>query len=51
MYKRGQIQSYLGLEERTSKETKGSYYNLETTWITTFFLLLLGLMGCMESYK
>jgi hypothetical protein len=33
MCKRGPIQSYLGHEVRTAKETKESYYNLDTTWV------------------
>jgi hypothetical protein len=32
----GPIQPYLGHEARTAKETKESYYNLETTWVATF---------------
>jgi hypothetical protein len=33
MCKRGPIQSYLGHEVRTAKETKESYYNLDTIWV------------------
>ena len=33
----GPIQPYLGHWVRTTKETKESYYNLETTWVATFF--------------
>ena len=36
MCRRGLIQSYLGDEVRTTKETNETYYNLEQTWVTTF---------------
>jgi hypothetical protein len=49
MCKRGPTQPYLGYEVRTTKETKESFYNLETTWVATFSFL--GLRGCMEGYK
>jgi hypothetical protein len=45
MCKRGPTQPYLGHEVRTTKETKESFDNLETTWVATFFLLFLGLRG------
>jgi hypothetical protein len=38
MCKRGPIQLYLGQEVRTTKKTKESYYNLETTWVATPFV-------------
>jgi hypothetical protein len=39
MCKWGPIQPYLGHEVRTIKETKESYYNLEITWVATFFFV------------
>jgi hypothetical protein len=51
MCKRGLIQPYLGHEVRITKETKESYYNLETTWVGYLFFLFLGLMSYIESYK
>jgi hypothetical protein len=51
MCKRGSIQPYLSHEVRTTKETKRILLQHGNNIGGYLFLLFLGLMGCMESYK